>query len=211
MTTLINSLAGFVITLIATLGYAGVVITMTIESACIPLPSEIIMPFSGFLVAQGRFSLWGVALAGAIGNVIGSTLAYAVGRYGGREFVWRYGKYFLIVHRDVDRADRWFARYGQWAVFFTRLLPIVRTFISLPAGMARVRFVPFIIYTFLGSIPWCLGLALVGFKLGERWETIGVYFHRCDAVIGTVLLVGIAWWIRQHLTQIRAGRHSPPS
>ena len=196
---LLGFLAALVMAIISTLGYAGIIVTMAIESACIPLPSEVIMPFSGFLVAQGRFTLWGVTLAGAFGNVIGSALAYAAGRYGGRPFVWTYGKYFLLSHHDIDRADRWFAKYGQLAVFATRMMPLVRTFISLPAGMSRARFFPFLVYTFLGSIPWCLGLGYLGFQLGARWETLGGYFHTFDTAIGIVLLTGLIWWIRRHL------------
>ncbi|MBI4126602.1 MAG: DedA family protein [Deltaproteobacteria bacterium] len=202
--TLISILAGFVMTSISTLGYLGIVATMAIESACIPLPSEVIMPFSGFLVSEGRFTLWGITLAGAIGNVIGSILAYAAGRFGGRPFVWTYGKYFLISHRDIEMADRWFSKYGQLAVFATRMMPVVRTFISLPAGIAKVRFLPFLIWTFLGSLPWCFGLGYLGFQLGARWETLGSYFHKFDTAIGIVLLAGLIWWIRRHVKHVRS-------
>ena len=135
---LIEVLGRFVIATISTFGYTGIVITMAIESACIPLPSEIIMPFSGYLVSTGQFSLLGVTLAGAIGNVLGSLVAYYVGVWGGRPFVERYGRYVLISQHDVDLADRWFAKHGEAAVLIGRLLPVVRTFISLPAGIARM-------------------------------------------------------------------------
>lgn len=177
-------------------GYLGIVALMAIESACVPLPSEVIMPFSGYLVSAGRFSLWGVAVAGALGCNLGSIVAYYVGVVGGRPLAERYGHYVLISRHDLELADRWFARYGDWAVFFARLLPVVRTFIALPAGIARMNFVRFNVYTFLGSLPWCFVLAYSGMKLGERWETLGPYFHRFDAVFLIVLVAGAVWFIR---------------
>ncbi|MHB8173583.1 MAG: DedA family protein [Nitrospirota bacterium] len=194
----IKYLAAFVIAGISTIGYAGIVLMMAIESACIPLPSEIIMPFSGYLVYTGRFGLFNVALAGTVGCVLGSALAYWVGVYGGRPFLLKYGRYVLITPKELDSADRWFARFGDAAIFISRLLPVVRTFISLPAGIARMNFPKFVIYTFLGSFPWCLGLAWIGKKLGENWNTLGKYFHQMDAVIGVVIAAGIAWFIWRH-------------
>src|SRR6185437_13206570 len=135
-----NALANFVINTLDTLGYGGIVLLMAIESACIPLPSEVIMPFSGFLVASGRFSLWGAALAGALGCTLGSAIAYGVGAYGGRPLILRYGRFILLSPHDVDVADRWFARFGEATAFFARLLPLIRTFISLPAGIAHMPF-----------------------------------------------------------------------
>jgi membrane protein DedA with SNARE-associated domain len=192
-------LARFVIDTISASGYLGIVILMGIESACIPLPSEIIMPFSGYLVFRGDFELFRVGLAGAFGCVVGSVPAYYLGLYGGRPLVERYGKYVLISHRDLDTADRWFDRYGDWAIFFSRLLPVVRTFISFPAGVARMNFCRFVAYTFIGSFPWCLGLAYVGMKLGENWDTLGVYFHRFDIVIGIVIALGVLYYVWHHL------------
>ncbi len=196
---IISVLAGFIIASISMFGYWGVALMMAIESACIPLPSEIIMPFSGYLVSTGQFSLWGVSLAGAIGCVLGSTLAYWVGYYGGRPAAEKYGKYILVTHRDLDIADNFFKKYGNFAVFFSRLLPVVRTFISLPAGVAQMNFPKFIIYTFLGSLPFCYLLAYIGKKLGDNWNTLGVYFHRFDAIIGVFVLVGLVLFIRRHL------------
>lgn len=201
---IISLLASFIMAGISSLGYSGIALMMAIESACIPLPSEIIMPFSGFLVSQGRFTLFGTALAGAIGCVIGSIVAYVVGRYGGRAFIWKYGKYILISHHDVAMADRWFDRYGGWVVFFSRLLPVIRTFISLPAGIARMKFIPFIVLTFVGSLPWCYLLAWAGFALGARWETLGVYFHRFDTLIGIIIIAGAAWWIWRHVKAVKS-------
>jgi membrane protein DedA with SNARE-associated domain len=195
---LIKYLAGFVIGAISAMGYWGIVLSMAIESACIPLPSEIIMPFSGYLVFTGRFGLFSVALAGAAGCVLGSVTAYWVGVYGGRPFLLKYGRYVLITPKELDFADRWFERYGDAAIFISRLLPVIRTFISLPAGIAKMNFPKFVIYTFIGSFPWCLGLAWLGKKLGENWNTLGKYFHQLDALIGLVIVAGITWFIWRH-------------
>lgn len=186
------------------LGYAGVALLMAIESACIPLPSEVIMPFSGYLTIQSSanpnpMSLFGVAVAGAVGCVIGSIVAYYAGMYGGRPFIERYGKYVLLRKRDLDNADRWFAKYGNAAVFISRILPVIRTFISFPAGIARVKFSTFVAYTFLGSLPWCYALACIGRALGKNWTSLRNYFHNIDIVIGVILVIGIAFFIYHHV------------
>jgi membrane protein DedA with SNARE-associated domain len=206
---IIEILSGFIVAVISALGYWGVVLLMAIESACIPLPSEVIMPFSGYLVYTGRFNLWLVGVAGAFGCVVGSMVAYWAGMYGGRPFIERYGRYVLISRHDLDLADRWFARYGEIIIFASRLLPVVRTFIAFPAGVARMNVPRFIAYTFLGSLPWCLGLAYVGQLLGEQWdknEALKAWFHRFDFVIGLVILAGAAWWVWRHLKHARADR-----
>jgi membrane protein DedA with SNARE-associated domain len=194
-------LAGFVVAAISSLGLLGIVLMMAIESACIPLPSEIIMPFAGYLVSLGEFNLYVAATAGAIGCNLGSAVAYAVGQYGGRPFVERWGGYVLITRRELDWAERFFARYGSAAVFIGRLLPVVRTFIALPAGVARMPLVKFHIYTFVGSWLWCLALAYVGMKLGQAWEsdpTLRSIMHRLDAVIVAAIVVAIAIYVRRH-------------
>ena len=196
---IISLLASFIIGGISLMGYSGVAVMMAIESACIPLPSEIIMPFSGYLVSTGEFSLWGVSLAGAIGCVIGSVLAYWVGYYGGRPMAEKYGKYILVTHHDLDIADNFFNKYGNFAIFFSRMLPVVRTFISLPAGIAKMNFSKFIAYTFLGSLPFCYLLAYIGKKMGDNWNTLGAYFHKFDIAIGVVILIGIIWFVKRHL------------
>jgi membrane protein DedA with SNARE-associated domain len=196
--TVIAILSRFVINTISTLGYTGILVTMAIESACIPLPSEIIMPFSGYLVTTGQFTMWGVTLAGAIGNVIGSIAAYYAGVWGGRPFVERYGPYVLLSRRDLDTADRWFAKYGEAAVFFSRLLPVVRTFISLPAGIARMNFPRFVIFTFIGALPWCYALAYIGVVMGERWDELKQYFHQLDIVIGLGLALAVGYFLWSH-------------
>jgi len=197
--TILAPIAQWIIHLISYAGYWGIILAMTIESACIPLPSEIIMPFSGYLVTTGRFNLWMVSLAGALGCLVGSTVAYWVGVWGGRPFLSRYGKYILISHKDLDTADRWFSKYGDWAIFFSRLLPIIRTFISLPAGIARMNFTRFAIYTFVGSLPWCFALAYIGKILGENWDKIKIYFQRADLLIAILFLVAIALFIYRHI------------
>src|SRR6185437_12105462 len=189
----------FIKSLIAYSGYGGIVILMAIESACIPLPSELIMPFAGYLVYEGSMNLFWVATAGAIGCNLGSLIAYEIGCYGGRPLVERYGRWILLGRRELDWADRFFQRWGYLAVFIARLLPVVRTFIALPAGVARVPRLRFHIYTFLGSWPWCLALAWFGMKLGENWRGLGKYFHRFDAVILVVLAIGIVWFVWSHL------------
>lgn len=208
---IIAILSSFIVATISALGYAGIVLLMAIESACIPLPSEIIMPFSGYLVYTGRFDLWAVAVAGAVGCVLGSLVAYWVGMYGGRPLIERYGRYFLVSHHDLDLADRWFSKYGEVIVFASRLLPVIRTFIAFPAGVARMNLKRFVIYTFAGSLPWCLGLAYAGQKLGEQWdknETLKSWFHRFDFVIGIVGLLAAAWWIWRHLKHARRDKLS---
>lgn len=189
---------GFVVTTIARLGYGGIVLLMAVESACIPLPSEVIMPFSGYLAYSGEFSLGAVAIAGASGCLLGSLVAYFIGFYGGRSLVYKYGRYVLISHRDLDLVDRWFARHGGITVFIGRLLPIVRTFIALPAGISRMPLLTFVVYTFIGSLIWCYGLAWIGLKLGENWRILGDYFHRFDAAIAMILLIGAAWYLHRH-------------
>lgn len=198
VTTILTWLSSIIIYIISSSGYLGVMILMALESACLPIPSEIIMPFAGFLVWQGRFVLWSVIFWGALGNLIGSIVAYAVGYWGGRELIVKYGKYLLISADDLARADRWFQRYGQFAVFFSRLMPVVRTFISLPAGVARMNFKKFCFYTFFGSAIWSSFLAYAGLALGENWDELKVYFHKFDLVIGLLLVAGVIWWLRRH-------------
>lgn len=191
----------FAVAVISRSGYLGVMLLMAIESACIPLPSEIIMPFAGYMVYLGKFNLFWAATAGAIGCNLGSVVAYEIGCYGGRPLVEKYGRYVWISHHDLDLADRFFQRFGSAAVFVGRLLPVIRTFIALPAGIARMPRLRFHIYTFAGSWPWCLMLAWVGMKLGERWDTdprLRQWLHRLDAVIIIAILAAAAWFLYSH-------------
>jgi membrane protein DedA with SNARE-associated domain len=194
----ISTLAAWIVGVISAGGYFGVVVLMAIESACIPLPSEIIMPFAGYLVSVGRFSLIGAATAGALGCNIGSTVAYYVAAKGGRPAFERWGRYVLVTAAELDRAEHFFARYGAITVFIGRLLPVVRTFIAFPAGLARMPMGRFQIYTFLGSWPWCFGLASIGMILGARWDsdpTFRSLFHRFDIVIVLILAAGATWFV----------------
>ena len=205
----LSVLVSFVVAVISGGGYLGVTGLMAIESACIPLPSEIIMPFAGYLVSVGRFNLIGAATAGAIGCNIGSTIAYLVAAYGGRAAFERWGRYVLIRHEEIDRAEQFFARYGAVTVFVGRLLPVVRTFISFPAGLARMPMLKFQIYSFIGSWPWCLALAYVGMVLGARWDsdpTLRRLFHEFDAVIIAVVAAGCAWFIWSRWSKVRRPR-----
>lgn len=202
-------LVSFVVAVISAGGYFGVAGLMAIESACVPLPSEIIMPFAGYLVSLGRFNLIGAATAGAIGCNIGSTIAYLVAAYGGRAAFERWGRYVLIRHEELDRAEEFFAHYGAVTVFMGRLLPVVRTFISFPAGLARMPMLKFQIYSFVGSWPWCLVLAYVGMVLGARWDsdpTLRRLFHEFDAVIVAVVAAGCAWFVWSRWREVRRSR-----
>ena len=189
---LMSGVSAWIVAMIAMMGYGGVILLMAIESACIPLPSEVTMPFAGYLVASGRFGLNLVAIAGAVGCLLGSYVAYYAGASGGRWFLERYGRWVLIAPHELEIADHFFARWGSAAVFFSRLLPVVRTFIAFPAGVARMRLLPFTIYTLAGSYLWCLGLAYAGMKLGEHWAALGPYFHRFDGAVAVLMAIGVA-------------------
>lgn len=201
--TILAWLSSLITGVISQFGYFGISFLMALESACIPVPSEIIMPFSGFLVWEGQLVLWQVAVWGAVGNLIGSIVAYLAGLYGGRRIIEKYGKYVLISPHDLNLADNWFKKYGASSVFFGRLLPVVRTFISLPAGIARMNFKKFCFYTLLGSLLWSLPLAYVGLVMGKNWENLKIYFHKFDLVIGGLIILGIVWWIRRHVRHRR--------
>ena len=206
---IIAFLASIITAIISATGYVGVALLMAIESACIPLPSEIIMPFAGYLESIGRFSLWGLATAGAVGCNLGSAVAYAVGARGGRPAVERWGRRVLVTRRDIDWSERFFARYGGITVFVCRLLPVVRTFIALPAGIARMPLVPFHLYTFVGSWIWCYLLAWVGARLGDQWDKnpeLRAAFHRFDAVIVAVVVLAGAWFLWHRLGALKRER-----
>jgi membrane protein DedA with SNARE-associated domain len=205
----IEALAVFTTGVISAMGYGGVVLLMAIESACIPLPSEIIMPFAGYLVYRGEFTLQGAALAGALGCVVGSIPAYYLGQYGGRPLIERYGRYVLLSHKELDLADRLFRRWGHWVVFAGRLLPIVRTFIAFPAGVSRMPMGKFVVYTLAGSYPWCLALAWVGAKLGEAWHTdprLKALYHRFELAIVVAIVVGVACFVWLKVREARRYR-----
>lgn len=204
MEHILSVLSGFVINTISSLGYMGIVLLMGIESANIPLPSEVIMPFSGYLVYSGQFSLFWVAIAGGFGCLWGSLLSYWIGAKGGRPLIEKYGKYILMSKHDLDIADRWFVRWGMSAVFVGRLLPVIRTFISFPAGIARVNLFKFSAYTFVGSVIWSYFLGWIGLKLGANWNSLKSYFHGADYIIGGLIVVGLVWWVARHIKHSRS-------
>lgn len=209
-------IVAWMIAVMAAMGPLGVSLLMGIESACIPLPSEVIMPFAGYLAFKGQLTffglgagspiaqIWIAGIFGALGCNLGSIPAYEIGAWGGRTAVEKYGKYIWLNLGHLDQAHRFFERFGTWAILIGRMLPVVRTFIALPAGIARMDRTRFHIYTFAGSLPWCLGLAWIGYKLGEKWNTLGAYFHKLDAVIGGLILAGIVWFVWDHLRKKRA-------
>jgi membrane protein DedA with SNARE-associated domain len=203
-----SSLSTTLLNLFTTYGYAGIFLAMAIESCCIPLPSELIMPLAGFLAFQNRLNLAGDTLAGALGCVAGSMVAYWIGATGGRALLLRYGRYVLISHHDADRADEFFARRGDITIFLTRLMPIVRTFISLPAGIARMDFRKFVVYTFLGSLPWCFILAFAGYKLGEHWRDVGSTLHKYDALVVVLFVILVGLFLYHHLRRRRSREQS---
>lgn len=191
-----------------TMGWPGVVFLMAVESAGIPFPSELIMPLAGWLLVQDQGGshgmVWMAGFYGALGNLLGSWVAYWVSLTGGRTLLGKYGKYVLITREEVQRAEIWFKKYGDWAVFFSRLLPVVRTFISIPAGIARMNFWKFSAYTFAGSFPWSLGLAYGGFLLGENWESLRAVMRPFDIPILVVMATAIGWFIFRRVRAIRA-------
>jgi len=199
ITNLIDILAQFVVHTIGILGYPGVFILMLFESCAIPFPSEVIMPFSGFLVADGKMLFWAIVAAGTLGNLAGSLLAYWIGYRGGRPLIEKYGKYILISKHDLDLADSWFKKYGDWTVFFGRLLPVIRTYISFPAGISKMDIKRFSIYTTLGALPWTALFGWLGIKMGNNWEAIRQKLHNFDMAILLVVVLLIILYIWRHL------------
>ena len=198
-TLIIDILADVVIRTIDFMGYLGVFFLMLLESCGIPMPSEIIMPFSGFLVAEGKMNFWAVSFVGAFANLAGSLIAYWIGLKGGRALIEKWGKYILISKRDLDLADRWFMRFGNLTVFFGRLLPVVRTYISFPAGVAKMEIKRFSLYTFAGALPWSILFTWLGVKMGDNWEQIREKLHNFDLAIVALIIIGIAWYVWRHI------------
>ena len=193
--------------LIESNGYLAVTVLMTAESALIPIPSEVTMPFAGFMSGLGTLNFWTVVFLGALGNLIGSLMAYYLGYYKGEEwiliFIRKWGKYLLIREEEYYKSKKWFINYGQGITFVSRLLPVVRTFISLPAGIARMEIIPFSILTFLGSFIWSLFLAWLGLKLGQNWLAIEPYFRQFQILIVGVFLVLVFWYVARHFRLVK--------
>ncbi len=209
---MLEQLSSIIIHLIQSTGYVGVFILMTLESALLPIPSEVTMPFAGYLAQQGQLSFFTIVLVGALGNLIGSLIAYAIGFYLEENVILslieKYGKYILLSKHEYERAMKWFEKYGAGVTFFSRLLPAVRTFISLPAGLAEMNIWKFSIYTFVGSFIWSAFLTYIGFALGKRWESIHPIFQRFQIVIVALIILGILWYINKKLKIVKFGKRT---
>jgi membrane protein DedA with SNARE-associated domain len=203
ITSVIDFLASVVIQTIGFFGYFGIFFLMLVESCGILMPSEVIMPFSGFLVATGDLNFWLVVLIGTFGNLIGSLLAYYIGLRGGRPLIEKYGKYILISKHDLDVADRWFTKHGEFTVFFGRLLPIIRTYISFPAGISKMNVKKFSFYTFIGALLWSMLFAWLGVKMGNNWDLIREKLHDFDMAIAILVVVCIVLYIWRHVKHRR--------
>ncbi|MBI0583908.1 MAG: DedA family protein [Methanomassiliicoccus sp.] len=198
-----------IIVLIQTTGYPGIVALMTLESMCLPIPSEVVLPFAGALVAMGQLGLVGdvfwdtflVAIAGTVGCTVGSIVAYYAGMEGGRPFISRYGRYVRMNEKHVDTAECWFRRYGDWAVLGSRLLPVVRTFISVPAGIAEMPFRRFVLLSAIGSLPWCLGLAYMGMVLGANWQSIETLYRPIEIIVAVGVVALLAYYVWRRRTE----------
>lgn len=210
LVTLEAQLIPFFEHLYQTVGYLGIVVAMALESACIPIPSEVILPLAGWMVSRNVFTLWGATIAGTIGCVVGSVVAYWVGALGGRPLVERYGRYILLSSHDMAVADRWFARYGSGAIFFSRMLPVIRTFISLPAGVAGMPFGQFVIYTALGSLPWSFALVYAGKSLGDNWESIRTVLGKFDYAGAAIAVILVVLYIYRHVSHALASPKKSP-
>lgn len=204
---MVELIGGWIVQFIATLGYFGVFLLMTLESALIPIPSEVTMPFAGSLVAAGTFNFWIVVLVGTLGNLVGSLLAYALGWWGQeavvRKIIVKYGKYLLISEHEYDRSERWFQKHGEMFVFASRILPVLRTFISLPAGVAKMNLKRFVMYTVIGCFAWSVFLTQIGVVLGNNWSSLQVYFHKFDLVIVITCVGVVVWYVWHKLKHFR--------
>ncbi len=213
MELLEQQLVEFLMNLLQSIGWFGVVVIMALESANIPIPSEVTMPLAGWMLVQARgYTAWQALLSGglwgAVGCTLGSVISYALGAWGGRPLVERYGKYILVSDEDLEKADRWFARWGDWASFISRLLPIVRTFISFPAGVVRTNFARFTVYSFVGSFIWCGLLALGGYYFGEHWEELRAIMRPFDIPIAIVILAALAYYVYHHVRKRKTEEHA---
>ncbi|MFA5062182.1 MAG: DedA family protein [Patescibacteria group bacterium] len=211
ISTIIGYLVSFVVSVIGATGYAGIFGLMLVESCGIPMPSEAIMPFSGFLVATGHLNFWLVALVGTLGNLAGSLLAYFIGYKGGRPLIEKYGKYFLISRHDLDKADHWFKNYGEATVLVGRLLPVIRTYISFPAGIAEMNLKKFVLFTFIGAFPWAVLFTWLGIKLQNNWTLIQEKLHNFDLLMLVIVIIFVALYIWRHLKHRSKSAHSAGS
>lgn len=198
MTQLLAAVSGLIVQIIFMLGYAGVGLLMGLQTIAIPIPSEVILPFAGYLVFLGRFNFWLVALVGAVCSSMGASIAYFIGFKGGRPLVEKYGKIILISRHDLEIADRFFEKHGSKAAFFGMMLPIFRSFISFPAGISKVPLKKFLVYVFLGSFVWSLLLTYLGLKLGENWASLRERFKGLDYLVIVAIIFLAIWWVYRH-------------
>jgi membrane protein DedA with SNARE-associated domain len=203
---ILELLTEFVMSVIESGGYFGIFILMALEGSFIPLPSEIILPFSGFLASKGQFSILAIALVGALGNIVGTLFTYTIARYVGLPFLYRYGKYVLVTHHDIELAQSLFEKFGVPIIFISRLLPGIRGFIPIPAGVARMKVIPFMVYVFVGSFLWSLLLTYIGVIIQENWEVFGEYAHDIGTVLVLIMLIGIGWWLKRQFKQLSKER-----
>jgi membrane protein DedA with SNARE-associated domain len=185
---------------ISNLGYPGILFLMMLESACMPVPSEIVMPFAGYLVSEGTTTMtfWGVVLIGSLGCTLGSIVAYVAGYYAGRPLILRYGKYILLREKHLVAAEKWFSKYGDKATFLARLTPVIRTVVSLPAGIAKMNFKKFVLYSFVGSVPWNIMLTYIGFWLGPNWESIKGVFRYLDVLVVVGIVAFVIFYVMRY-------------
>ncbi len=207
LASITDPVVNWAVNVVGDLGLWGIFLLMVPESACIPIPSEATMLFAGFNVSEGKYSLWAAVLVGTFANLVGSWIAYAVGYYGRIELLEKHGKALHIKKSQLEWADRWFEKYGSYAVFFARMLPIIRTFISLPAGVARMPFWKFSVLTFAGALPWVFLLTFLGKQVGANWEDWKEHLHYVDYAVAAIIVVGVVylfvrWW---------RGRGTPPA
>lgn len=195
---ILGAITSTAVTIMQALGLPGVVLLMAAESMILPVPSEAVMPFAGYLVARGAYGFWSAAAASVVGTIGGSLLSYWIGRYGGRPFLRRFGRWLLLDESHLAWTETWFARRGHWTIFIARFIPVVRHLVSIPAGMARMRYTPFLLMTGIGGGLWNVFLLWVGFKIGERWEVVHVYSTKADLVLVVLLCaVAVTWFWRQ--------------
>lgn len=196
---ILQYIASMITAVITTTGYGGLFLFSALESCAIPIPSEIVLPFSGFLAASGHFNIALVIIVATLGNWLGSLILYAIGKSGGRWILEKYGRYVLISREELIRAENWFARHGHHAIFWSRMLPIIRTYAPFSAGVTGMKLKQFNVYTVVGSFIWNFALAWAGYKAGEHWDALHPYFQKFDIGIGAVIVTVIVWWIARHL------------
>ncbi len=199
MSQAVSSLTHLITQIISSLGYPGVALLMVLQTVAIPIPSEIILPFAGYLASLGRFNIWLIAFSGGLGSCLGASIAYYIGYKGGRPLVEKYGKMILISEYDLQLTDKFFSKNETWAIFFGQLLPVVRSFIAFPAGIAKANYRKFLVYTFAGSFVWSLVLAYVGLKLGPQWLVLRERFRWLDYVVVLAIIIFLIFWVWRHL------------